>query len=74
MAESFSREKIKARTAERRWMKKSCVTFLCVTPAGTSIDVQNEWEENTHRKHIGCEDKPQLIEVVNTYDLGYSKD
>ena len=20
----------------------------CVTPAGTSIDVQNEWEENTH--------------------------
>ena len=31
---------------------KSCVTFLlfCVTPAGTSneLDVQNEWEENTH--------------------------
>ena len=20
----------------------------CVTPAGTSIEVQNEWEENTH--------------------------
>ena len=25
----------------------------CVTPAGTSIDVQNEWEENIHTEG-GC--------------------
>ena len=32
--------------------EKSCVTFL--TPAGTSneLDVQNEWDENTHT-HTG---------------------
>ena len=27
--------------------EKSCVTFLLCDP-GTSIDVQTEWEENTH--------------------------
>ena len=39
--------KIKARTAER-WMKNPVWPFSCVTPAGTSneLDVQNEWEEN----------------------------
>ena len=44
-----SREKIKARTAERRWMRNP-VRPSCVTPAGTSneLDVRNEWEENTH--------------------------
>ena len=47
MAESFSREKIKASTAERRGMENP-VLPSCVTPAGTSIEVQNEWEENTH--------------------------
>ena len=43
MAESFSREKL--RHARRKVDEKSCVT-----PAGTSnkLDVQNEWEENTH--------------------------
>ena len=42
--------KIKARTAERRWMKNPVWPSSCVTPAGTSneLDVQNEWEENTH--------------------------
>ena len=37
MAESFSREKLRHASS-------------CVTPAGTSkkLDVQNEWEENTH--------------------------
>ena len=50
MAESFSREKNKARTAERKWMRNPVWPSSCVTPAGTSneLDVQNEWEENTH--------------------------
>ena len=42
--------KIKAHTAEGRWMRKSPVwPSSCVTPAGTSneLDVQNIWEENT---------------------------
>ena len=36
---------MKARTARKKVDEKSCVT-----PAGTSneLDVQNEWEENTH--------------------------
>ena len=40
--------KIKACTAERRWMRNPVWPSSCVTPAGTSFDVQNEWEENTH--------------------------
>ena len=42
--------KIKARTAEGRWIKNPVWPSSCVTPAGTSneLDVQNEWEENTH--------------------------
>ena len=42
--------KIKACTAERRWMRNPVWPSSCVTPAGTSneLDVQNEWEENTH--------------------------
>ena len=45
--------KIKARTAEGRWMKNPVWPSSCVTPAGTSteLDVQNEWEENTTTKH-----------------------
>ena len=41
---------MKARTAERRWMRNPVRPSSCVTPAGTSneLDVQNEWEENTH--------------------------
>ena len=48
MAESFSREKNKASTAERRGMEHPVLPSSCVTPAGTSIEVQNEWEENAH--------------------------
>ena len=49
MAESILlARKIKASTAERRWMENPAVPSSCVTPAGTSIEVQNEWEENTH--------------------------
>ena len=42
--------KIKARTAEGRWMRNPVRPSSCVTPAGTSneLDVQNKWEENTH--------------------------
>ena len=47
MAESFSREKLRqAPQKEGGWKKILCSS--CVTPAGTSIEVQNEWEENTH--------------------------
>ena len=29
-------------------MENPVLLSSCVTPAGTSIEVQNEWEENTH--------------------------
>ena len=47
--------KIKARTAEGRWIKNPVWPSFCVTPAGTSneLDVQNGWEENTHT-HTVC--------------------
>ena len=47
--------KIKARTAER-WMRNPVRPSSCVTPAGTSneLDVQNEWEENTHTHKPGA--------------------
>ena len=46
----LSATKIKARTAEGRWIKNPVGPSFCVTPAGTSneLDVQNGWEENTH--------------------------
>ena len=42
---------MKARTAKGRLMKNPLWPFSCVTPAGTSneLDVQNGWEENTWR-------------------------
>ena len=48
MAESFSREK--SRHAPQ---KNPVRPSSCVTPAGTSneLDVQNEWEENTQHTH-----------------------
>ena len=50
--------KIKARTAEGRWIKNPVWPSSCVTPAGTSneLDVQNGWEENTHT-HRASEDQ-----------------
>ena len=48
MAESFSREKL--RQAPERWMENPVLPSSCVTPACTPIEVQNEWEENTHTK------------------------
>ena len=38
-AESFSREKIKASTAEGRWMRNPVWPSSCVTPAGTSTSL-----------------------------------
>ena len=47
MAESFSREKSR-QAPQKEGGGKILLPFSCVTPAGTSIEVQNEWEENTH--------------------------
>ena len=50
MPESFSREKLRhASQKEGRWMKNPVCPSPCVTPAGTSneLDVQNEREEKT---------------------------
>ena len=42
-------------------MENPVVPSSCVTPAGTSIEVQNEWEENTHTQgHYYAECKNQL--------------
>ena len=72
MAESFSREKIKASTAERRWMENPVLPSSCVTPAGTSIEVQNEWEENTENTRLGLRFWKSLlfhhIEVVFPFE------
>ena len=48
MAESFSREKLRQAPQKEGGWKILWLTSSCVTPAGTSIEVQNEWEENTH--------------------------
>ena len=50
MAESFSREKSRQAPQKGGW--KIQYYLLPVTPAGTSIEVQNEWEENTHTHKI----------------------
>ena len=49
MAESFSREKLRQAPQKEGGWKNPVLPSSCVTPAGTSIEVQNEWEENTHR-------------------------
>ena len=48
MAESFSREKLRQAPQKEGGRKNPVLPSSCVTPAGTSIEVQNEWEENTH--------------------------
>ena len=50
MAESFSREKLRQAPQKGGW--KILLHSSCVTPAGTSIEVQNEWEENTHTHRV----------------------
>ena len=50
MAESFSRQKSRHAPQKEGGLKILCDLGSCVTPAGTSneLDVQNGWEENTH--------------------------
>ena len=69
MAESFSREKLKKGAAERRCMRNPVWPSSCVTPAGTSneLDVQNEWEENTHTQ------SRKKVDQERTYDVFLSK-
>ena len=45
-----SRDKNQGTHRRRKVDEKTCVASSCVTPAGTSneLDVQNGWEENTH--------------------------
>ena len=49
MAESFSREKLR-HAPQKEGGRQILCDLPPVTPAGTSneLDVQNEWEENTH--------------------------
>ena len=51
MAESFSRQKSRHAPQKEGGLKILC-DLPPVTPAGTSIDVQNGWEENTHIQYI----------------------
>ena len=53
MAESFSREKLMHR--RKKVDEKSRVTFLLWDPGWCTneLDVQNEWEENTHTQYRG---------------------
>ena len=44
----ISREKNEGKHRRKKVDGKSCVPFFLCVPAGTSIEVQNEWEENTH--------------------------
>ena len=59
-----------AGTAERRWMENPVLPSSCVTPAGASIEVQNEWEENTqthtHRDTNKSSDKPIHHQTIKT--------
>ena len=48
MAESFSQEKLRQAPQKEGGWEIPVLPSSCVTPAGTSIEVQNEWEENTH--------------------------
>ena len=54
MAESFSREKISHAPQKEGGWKILCDLSPVWPRAGTSIDVQNEWEESTHtHTHLG---------------------
>ena len=44
-------------------MENPVLPSSCVTPAGTSIEVQNEWEENTHTHMVMQRQHPLLLEL-----------
>ena len=47
-------------------MKNPVLPSSCVTPAGTSIEVQNEWEENTTKTHIrACSQSKLATDTLN---------
>ena len=68
MAESFSHEILRHAPQKRRWMRNPVLPSSCVTPAGTSneLDVQNEWEEtHTHRLAIAIRSpKDKCVTIV----------
>ena len=43
-------------------MENPVLPYSCVTPAGTSIEVQNEWEDNTHTHMV----EARSVNVKNT--------
>ena len=43
-------------------MENPVLPYSCVTPAGTSTEVQNEWEENTH-----THTHPVMCNLINTH-------
>ena len=51
-------------------MENPVLPSSCVTPAGTSIEVQNEWEENRQKTHTHHSSRPivqQYVCMVITY-------
>ena len=62
---AFFARKIKVRTAEGRWIRNPVRPSSCVTPAGTSneLDIQNKWEENTHNTASSLDHK-QCCNIV----------
>ena len=68
MAESFSQEKLRRTHRRKKVNEKSCVT-----PAGTSneLDVQNEWEENTHT-HTHTHTKRKKNKYRGSFPATYS--
>ena len=59
---------MKASTAERRWMENPVLPPSCVTPAGTSIEAQNEWEENTHTHTLLSTFSSTFVRNIPTFD------
>ena len=53
------------------WMENPVLPSSCVTPAGTCIEVQNEWEENTQNTHAGgCVATVVSVKVGAAYETG----
>ena len=54
-------------------MENLVLPSSCVTPAGTSIEVQNEWEENTHTSRMGEKDESHLSSLKTILLLLWSE-
>ena len=71
MVESFSREKIKASTAEGRW-RNHVWPSSCVTPAGTSTNLTSKIHAMTTRTHtntpkVSIVDCERVLLVLKDY-------